>query len=330
MKEFYKNKKVLIAGGTGFIGRNLIEKLITLGATVTATNFTQDIFITKENINFLRVDLTNYDSCLKATKDIDYVFMLAANTSGAAVIQKEPLAHLTPNVVMNSYMLAASYQNNVNKFCFVSSNTVYPVTDFPVKENDVNYKFFEKYHVVGWMKLFSEKMCEMYSEKISKKMSTLVVRPANLYGPYDKYTYKESKVIAALIRRAVERDNPFIVWGDGSDLKEFLYIEDFINTLVNIFSSDEKGPINISANQPVTIREVIGEILKAANFTNANVKFDESKPTMIPKRLISNDKMLKVYPSFFATPISEGIHKTVNWYKNVYNKQSPEDYKECL
>ena len=73
MKEFYKNKKVLIAGGTGFIGRNLIEKLITLGAKVTATHFTQNIFITKENIKFLRVDLTNYDSCLKATKDIDYV-----------------------------------------------------------------------------------------------------------------------------------------------------------------------------------------------------------------------------------------------------------------
>ncbi len=327
MEQFYENKSVLIAGGTGFIGRNLINKLCDFGAKVTATHFTKNIPISRENLNFLRVDLTDYDACLKATKGIDYVFMLAANTSGAAVIEKEPLAHLTPNVVMNSYMLAASHQNNVKKFCFISSNTVYPLTDFPVKENDINYSFFEKYHIVGWMKLFSEKMCQMYSEKISQKMNTLVVRPANLYGPYDKYTYKESKVIAALIRRAVERDNPFIVWGDGMDLKEFLYIDDFVDALVNIFASKENGPINISANQAVTIREVISEILKATEFIDANVKFDESKPTMIPKRLISNDKMLEVYPSFKATPISVGVQKTVNWYKTFYKTKSPEDHK---
>ena len=327
MKEFYKNKKVLIAGSTGFIGRNLVNKLCDLGANVTATYFNQKKLVSRNNLKSLKVDLTKYDACLKATEGIDYVFMLAANTSGAAVIETEPLAHLTPNVVMNSYMLAASYQNNVKKFCFISSNTVYPVTDFPVKENDINYNFFEKYHVVGWMKLFSEKMCEMYSEKISKKMDTLVVRPANLYGPYDKYTYKESKVIAALIRRALEKDNPFIVWGDGRDLKEFLYIDDFIDCLVFIFSTHENGPINISANQPVTIREVLREILKASNFTNANVKFDENKPTMIPKRLINNDKMLKLNPSFKATPIAEGIHKTVNWYKTFYKNKSPEDKK---
>ena len=102
MEQFYENKSVLIAGGTGFIGRNLINKLCDFGAKVTATHFTKNIPISRENLNFLRVDLTDYDACLKATKGIDYVFMLAANTSGAAVIEKEPLAHLTPNVVMNS------------------------------------------------------------------------------------------------------------------------------------------------------------------------------------------------------------------------------------
>ena len=137
-------------------------------------------------------------------------------------------------------------------------------------------------------------------------METLIVRPANLYGPFDKYTYKESKVIAALIRRSLEKDDPFLVWGDGEDLKEFLYIEDFIEILINIFKLDENGPVNISANNPITIKEIIS-ILKAADYEGANVKFDKSKPTMIPKRLINNDKMLMIYPSFKATPISVGI-----------------------
>ncbi len=158
-------------------------------------------------------------------------------------------------------------------------------------------------------------------------MKTLIVRPANLYGPFDKYTYKESKVIAALIRRAIEKDDPFLVWGDGMDLKEFLYIDDFINCLINIFKNDEKGPINISANDPISIREIIEEILEAADYKDANVKFDKSKPTMIPKRLINNDKMIKIYPTFRATPISLGIKTTIDWYKVFYKNQTPEEEK---
>ena len=82
------------------------------------------------------------------------------------------------------------------------------------------------------MKQFSELMCKMYSQKIKKPMETLIIRPGNLYGPFDKFTLKESKVIAALIRRSLEKENPFNVWGDGSDIKDFLYIDDFIEGML--------------------------------------------------------------------------------------------------
>ena len=224
------------------------------------------------------------------TKNIDYVFMSAANTSGAAVIEKTPLVHLTPNIVMNSQILAASYKNNVSKFCFISSNTVYPVTDFPVKENDVNFKFFSKYFIVGWMKLFSEVMSQMYAKHIDNPMKTIVIRPGNLYGPNDKFTWKESKVIAALIRKSIERHDPFLVWGDGNDLKDFLYIEDFISGLLKIFKiNDDFEEVNIASGIPVTIREVLDMILKVDNNRSANVKYDASMPTMLPKRLINNE-----------------------------------------
>ena len=84
-----------------------------MGADVTATYFKGKRFIHRDRLTYLQANLTDFNQCLKATEGIDYVFMLAANTSGAAVIEKDPLAHLTPNVVMNSYMLAASYQNNI-------------------------------------------------------------------------------------------------------------------------------------------------------------------------------------------------------------------------
>jgi len=218
--------------------------------------------------------------------------MAAANSSGAAVMEKTPLVHLTPNLIMNAQMLAASYENKVSRFCFISSNTVYPLTEFAVKESDANFEYYDKYFIVGWMKRFSEIMCEMYSNNIKAPMQTVTVRPGNLYGPFDKYNYKESKVIAALIRRAIEREDPLSVWGDGLDIKDFLYISDFIEGMLLAFEhAKDFEPINIASGTPVTIREVITVILAATNHSSVSVAYDETKPTMIPKRMIDVHKI---------------------------------------
>ena len=165
-KNFYKGKNILVAGASGFVGTHLTKKLSDLGANIVGSYLNRMPNQELQNVKYIKADYTNYQDCLTATKNIDYVFMAAANTSGAAVMEKTPLAHLTPNVVMNSQILSAAYENNISKFCFISSNTVYPVTDFPVKENDVNYQFFSKYFIVGWMKLFSEMMAQMYANHI--------------------------------------------------------------------------------------------------------------------------------------------------------------------
>ena len=105
--------------------------------------------------------------------------MCAANTSGAKVIDATPLVHLTPNILMNVNMLEAAYEADVEKFLFMSSNTVYPLTEFPVKEDDVTNEFYKSYHIVAWMKRFTEVVCDMYANKIKKPMKTVVVRPGN-------------------------------------------------------------------------------------------------------------------------------------------------------
>jgi GDP-L-fucose synthase len=196
---------------------------------------------------------------------------------------------------MNSQILAASYANNIKKFCFISSNTVYPLTDFAVSEDDVTGEFFEKYFIVGWMKRFSELMCEMYATKVNKPMPTLIVRPGNLYGPFDKYKKNESKVIAALIRRAFERENPFEVWGDGEDIKDFLFIDDFIDALLETFPRTSDFDIfNIASGVPITIKEVLKHITDISSNGVIEVNFDTTKPTMIPKRMIDISKINKL------------------------------------
>ena len=160
--------------------------------------------------------------------------MCAANSSGANIIVNNPISHFTPNVIMNTNILQACFENNVKKLIFISSNTVYPNTKKKMTEDDSKFIFFSKYHIVAWMKKFSEISCEIFSHKIKSNLSCIVVRPGNLYGPFDKFTKREAKVIPALIRRTIEKENPFEVWGDGKDLKDFLYIDDFIESIVKL------------------------------------------------------------------------------------------------
>lgn len=323
--NFFSGKKVLVAGAAGFIGSHLTQRLVDSGAVVRGTLYKSTPMPEVNNVEYIKTNLEYAEDCKLATKNIDYVFMCAANSSGAEVMTKTPLVHLTPNVIMNSQMLAASYANSVKKFCFISSNTVYPLTDFAVSEGDVTGEFFEKYFIVGWMKRFSELMCEMYATKISNPMPTLIVRPGNLYGPRDKYKKSESKVIAALIRRAFEKENPFEVWGDGEDIKDFLYIDDFIDALLDTFPKcSDFDVFNVASGVPVTIKEVLKHIIDISNNGNIEVNFDSTKPTMIPKRMIDISKINSLIGWNPKTPINEGLKQTFEWYAETYRDATPE------
>jgi GDP-L-fucose synthase len=314
----YKDAKVLVTGGAGFVGANLIERLLQLGAKVSATLHEREPVVKDARIRYIDGDLRLAGDCARAVEGVEYIFMCAANTSGAAVMATTPLAHLTPNVQMNLLMLEAAYTAGVKKFLFISSNTVYPVTDYPVRETDVTNEFFEKYFIVAWMKRFSELACEMYSTKISRPMKTVVVRPANIYGEYDDFEWQTSHVIPALIRKVVERHDPVEVWGDGNDLKEFIYVKDCVEGLLLAMQRLEGfEPVNIAAGRPCTVREVLRMLLAIDGYEDAKVVFDASKPTMIPKRLIDPSKAERLLGFKARTGMEEGLARTVAWYRST-------------
>ena len=312
----FKNANVVVTGGAGFVGSNLIRRLLQLGARVSATLYERGPVVEDSRVNYLRCDLRVASDCARAVAGADYVFMCAANTSGAAVMAKTPLVHLTPNVLMNLLALEAAYAAGVKKFLFISSNTVYPVTDFPVKESDVTNKFFEKYFIVAWMKRFTELACEMYSTKIGKPMKTVVVRPANIYGEFDDFEWETSHVIPALIRKVVERHDPLEVWGDGNDLKEFIYVGDFIEgMLLAMEKLEEFEPINIAVGEPVTVRQILEILLRVDGYESAKLVFDTSKPTMIPKRLIDPSLAVQRLGFRARTSLEDGLARTIAWYR---------------
>ena len=121
-----------------------------------------------------------------------------------------------------------------------------------------------------------------------------------------------------MIRRAVQKEKPFKVWGDGNDLKDFIYIDDLVEgSLLALEKLNSPDPLNIASGQAVTIREVLGDILKASCYESAEVHYDESMPSMIPKRMISIEKAKELLGFKPQICIAEGIERTVRWYSNI-------------
>jgi GDP-L-fucose synthase len=206
----------------------------------------------------------------------------------------------------------------VKKILFISTNTVYPVTDYPVKEDDVTNEFFEKYFIVAWMKRFSELMCEMYATRIKTPMQTVIVRPANIYGPLDDFEWETSHVLPALIRRVVERHDPISVWGDGKDVKDFIFIDDLVEGLLLAMEKISGfDVVNIASGNEYVLNDLLEKMIRIDGYDNAKIIFDTSKPTMISKRLINPSKAKKILGFRAKTPIEEGLKKTFDWYRST-------------
>ncbi len=321
----YKGKRVLIAGGSGFVGANLINKLLSLGADVRATIHKKKPVIIDERIEYVKCDLLEMSECRKVVRDMDFVFMCAANTSGAAVIASNPLIHVTPNIIMNSQILEASYFAGVKKFVFPSSNAAYPPTgNRPVREDEMfDGDPYETYYGVGWMKRYTEILCRMYSQKLKNPMVTVVIRPSNIYGPFDDYDFATSHVMAAMIRKVAERHNPVIMWGDGNDIRDLIYIDDFVDAVILAAEKvNTYDPINIGAGKGYRLIDILHMIMKADNYNDAVIKYDTSKPSMIPVRLIDIAKAEKSIGFRPRIDLNEGIRKTLQWYREEYDPAS--------
>jgi len=226
--------------------------------------------------------------------------------------------------MMNSQMLEAAYFAKVRKFIWLSSNAAYPPSgDRPVKEDEMfDGDPYETYFGVGWMKRYTEILCRMYSEKLKNPMATVVIRPSNIYGPYDDYDFATSHVMAALIRRVAERQDPFEVWGTGDDVRDWIYIDDFIDALLLAAEKiDTYNPVNIGLGKGYSIKQALKMMLEIDGYTNAKIVFNSSKPSMIPIRLIDVSKAETLLGFRPKTGLREGIKKTIEWYRKTYQEK---------
>jgi len=324
----YQEKKILVAGATGFLGTAISKRLLAQGALVRATHYTRQPAYHHANLEWMPANFEEYADCAKATEGVDYVFMCSANTSGAAVMALTPLVHVTPNVSMNARILEAAHRAGAKKFLFISSGSAYPDLgeDYPLKEEDM-FKGDPPpvYYPVGWMKRYAEILCRTYAEKIpTRPMSTVVIRPSNVYGPGDKWDFAKSHVTAAQMRRVIERHAPIQVWGDGSDVRDLIYIDDFLDGLFKAFEKpDQFLTVNIASGNAHSVKEIVQTAIKVDGYTDADVQFDITKPRTIGKRMFDTT-FAQEYLGFKATTtLEDGFAKTINWYREAYNLPRP-------
>ena len=313
----FEKRMVLITGGSGLIGTYLIGELLKRGAKVRAVLHRNPPTVEDNRINFVKGDLTNLEDCARVVKGVDYVIHAAAIVLGAEATANDPMQLIVPNVRMHTQMLEASCRENVEGFLFISSSTVYPPYDHPMKEEEGLLEHpYKSYFGIGWVKRFSELMAKFCHDDYGLRVA--IVRPSNAYGRYDDFNFGTSHVIPALIRRAVERQDPYVVWGDGEEVRDVIHASDLARGLLLALEKYSIGePINVGTGSEVKVKEMVPMILRLSGYRNANVQFDRSKPTMIPIRRLDVTKSREKLGFVPRVGLEEGLKDTIDWYSQT-------------
>ncbi len=322
MFNFWKGKKVLLTGGTGFIGSNLARLLLKKGADVTITTFRgnlKNILSLKKDLRIVKTDLSNFTNAVSVTKNKEIVLNLAAHVAGIQYNLKHSGTMLKDNLEITENMLEAARINHVERLLLMSSVCVYSEDcTTPIEEE---YGFVgqpEKTNFgYGWAKRVTEIMAKTYSDQFGMKIA--VVRPTNVYGPNDKFDPRISHVIPSLIRRVFNNESPLRVWGSGKQIRSFIFVEDLTEGLLKAVEKYFFAePINLASDEKITIANLAKMIVKLSG-KKTKVLFDKSKPDGHPRRIISTKKAKEKIGFIARTPLNFGLQKTIEWYKENYD-----------
>lgn len=316
--SFYKNKRVLVAGATGTIGIPLTRQLVERGAKVTGvSNHSVEYAKTVLNptINFISADLLDPKVCAEIVAGEDFVINLVGIKGSVGIGETKVASYLVPMLRFQTNLMEAAFNEGIKRFLFVGSVCSYPQNDIHFEDNMWNGMPKQNDRIPGIAKRVGELLGEAYFLE-HEWDAVRIVRPANVYGPFDDFNPQTAQVIPALIARIVSGEDPLSVWGDGSVERDFIFSEDVAFWMLEAL---EKAPtclpINLGSGSVVTIREIVDTLISIIR-PSTNVEWDTSKPSGDKKRLLSMDRAKKEIDFFARTPLRDGLEKTVEWYLN--------------
>ena len=268
MNNFFQSKKVLVTGGTGFIGSHVVEKLVARGANVRVLDRIMDGQIKNINhltgkVEFIQGNCASPDIARKACAKQDVVMNLAAHVGGIDFNRHHQGTMLKDNLEIATTMIEAARVEKVERFLVISSACVYP--------HDVKVPTIESEGMkgepeptnggYGWAKRMAELLGIYYAQEFGMKVG--IVRPYNAYGPRDHFDPESSHVIPALIKRIMDGENPIVVWGSGKQSRAFLYVDDFAEGLIQAIEKyPVPDPVNIGTDEEISIGNLVKKILQ--------------------------------------------------------------------
>ena len=317
----FKNQKVLVTGGAGMIGRELVSLLLQRGADVYVADLKQPEDL-KEKVTFVKVDLREYSSCLEICKGMDYVFNLVGIKCSPRVCIEEPAKIMGPMMQFNTNMLEAAMHHNVKWYLYTSTVGVYQPAEV-LREDDVwTTQPSKNDWFGGWAKRMGELQCQAYQKQYGEGKCS-IVRPANVYGPHDNFDLDSAMVIPSLIRKAFSNDT-LQVWGDGSSIRDFIHARDVARGMIFAVENKITEPLNLGSGDEISIKRIAEAVASEAG---VEIEWDTSKPTGDHRRVFDMERA-KSHGFYPQISIEEGVKETIEWY--LENKSMADSGKDVF
>ena len=307
---YWKNKQVIVTGGSGFLGSFVVEKLKQRGA--------RNVFIPRSS----EYDLRHPESITHMLQDhrANMIIHLAALAGGIGANRARPAEFFYDNLMMGVPLLHQAWEKNVEKFVAVGSVCSYPkYTPLPFKEENLWDGYPEETNAPYGL---AKKMLLVQSQSYRQQYgyNSIYLMPVNLFGPRDNFDLETSHVIPALIRKAVEAsergDKEMMVWGDGSPTREFLYVEDAADGIVTAaekYNGDQ--PVNLGSGFEISIKDLVEMIIKMTGFEGQLV-WQTDKPNGQPRRGLDVSRAKDYFGWSAQVPFEEGMRRTIEWYRS--------------
>lgn len=313
----FVGKRCLVTGGTGMIGRQVVDLLC--GADAKVFSVSLDSLQPNSKAGYLLGDLTDFSYCRKMTKDMNYVFHLAGIKGSAKVTIEKPASFFVPLLMMNTNILEACRVTKVEKVVYTSSIGAYPSAEI-FRENE-GYIGDPMDMFPGWAKRMGEIQIQTY--RIQYGLDNFAcVRPCNVYGPGDNFDPNNAMVIPSLMAKIARGDNPVVIWGDGSAIRDFAYSKDIAEGIIlALHYGTNSNFVNLGSGVGYSIKELVENLLCLVDF---NYEFDPTKPSGYPKRVMDISLARELIHYNPTTILLDGLKKTWDWFvenRNEYLKR---------
>lgn len=304
-KAFWKNKKVLVTGGNGFLGTHLVRKLKEFGSLVFVPSSQQ-------------YDLRTRSACRKVVKNQEIVIHLAAKVGGIGFNKEHSGEMFYDNILMGVHIMEEARISGVKKFVAIGTICAYPkFTPLPFKEEDLWNGYPEETNApYGLAKKMLLVQAQAYRQQYG--FNAIYLLPVNMYGPGDKYDKTISHVIPALIKKALDakwqKKKEMVVWGTGKPTREFLFVEDAVEAILLATERYNKSnPVNIGSGIEISIKDLVKLICKLVGY-KGRIVWDKTKPDGQPRRKLDTSIALKEFGFKAKAEFVDSLKKTIQSY----------------